>query len=259
MGGFCRASHIYISICLKAVQVDFKLQPLFSTFGSAPILHGSDRLLIGCIYRSPSNDIHPGTESLCDSFRSVVGYSSHLLICENFNYCNINWPDPSNLTTISAYSQSFLDMVQDLFLHQHVSEPTRYSIHATPHVLDLVFTNKENMLTNVHYLTCLGNSDHVSLYFNLICYAPYDIHCSHCYNLNRADFSGVKDWLDSFDWVTDFDSFDIVSMWNCFSDRFTEALNKFVSILKSRRHKSIFMNRNAFTLHRQKNHLWRKY
>ena len=51
-------------------------------------------------------------------------------------------------------------------------------------------------------------------------------------------FLGMRDWLSSFDWAADFDSTDVPSMWNCFADRFTEALNKFVPISKPRKYKT---------------------
>ena len=69
----------------------------------------------------------------------------------------------------------------------------------------------------------------------------------------------MRDWLSSFDWAADFDSTDVPSMWNCFADRFTEALNKFVPISKPCKYKNIFMTREAFNLRKKKNSLWKKY
>ena len=82
---------------------------------------------------------------------------------------------------------------------------------------------------------------------------------SYHYNFNRADFSGMRDWLSSFDWAADFDSTDVTSMWNCFANRFTEALHKFVPISKPRKYKSIFMTRDAYNLQKKKNRLWKRY
>ena len=49
-------------------------------------LCGSDSLLIGCIYRSPSSDTKHSTECLCEILHKVTTSDSHLLICGNFNY-----------------------------------------------------------------------------------------------------------------------------------------------------------------------------
>ena len=105
-------------------------------------LCGSDCLLIGGIYRSPSCNICNSTKSLCDLLQSVVGHSSHLLICGDFNYSDINWSDPLDPIPNTAHSQLFIDTFQDLFLYQHVVEPTRHSLSATPHTLDLYLLMK---------------------------------------------------------------------------------------------------------------------
>ena len=109
-------------------------------------------------------------------------------------------------------------------------------------------------MTNLYYLPGLGNSDHVCPRFNLVCYTQYYIQSSHHYNFNRSDFLGMRDRLimSSFDWAADFDSTEVPSMWNCFADRFTEALNKFVPISKPCKYKNIFMTREAFNLHKKR-------
>ena len=96
-------------------------------------------------------------------FNLLLGISSHLLICGDFNYSDINWSNPLDPIPNTAHSQLFIDTFQDLFLYQHVDAPTRHSLSATPHTLDLVFTNEENMVTNLYYLPGLGNSDHVCM------------------------------------------------------------------------------------------------
>ena len=61
-------------------------------------------------------------------------------------------------------------MVDDLFLFQHVTEPTRFRQDDTPSFLDLVFTNEQDMINNLLYSPPLGNSDHVCIEFDLTCY-----------------------------------------------------------------------------------------
>ena len=159
MRGIC----IYTSHHLKAVEVHFLTAAFEEHLWISIDLCGGDRLLIGGIYRSPSGNIHASTKSLCDLLQSVVGCSSHLLNCGDFNYSDINWSNSLDPIPNIAHSRLFVDTFQDLFLYQHVDEPTRYSLSATPHTLDLVFTNEENMVTNLYYLPGLGNSDHVAM------------------------------------------------------------------------------------------------
>jgi len=67
----------------------------------------------------------------------------------------------------------FIDTTQDLFLHQLISEPTRHRGNQTPNVLDLVFTNEEDMVSDVSYLPGLGCSDHIRIRFNLNCFSEH--------------------------------------------------------------------------------------
>ena len=78
-------------------------------------LRGSDSLLVGCI--------------------------SHLLICGDFNFKEVTWSELSGSTTHS-HVEPFLDSVDDLFLFQHVNEPTRIRQGESPSLIDLVFTNE---------------------------------------------------------------------------------------------------------------------
>ena len=48
-------------------------------------LRGSDSLLVGCIYRSPTGHLSFSVSSLCDLFTGLNNYT-HLLICGDFNF-----------------------------------------------------------------------------------------------------------------------------------------------------------------------------
>jgi len=94
-------------------------------------MQDSDTLLVGCIYRSPSSD---SISSLCDLLGQLGGYS-YLLICGDFNLKDITWLDYCGNTT-NHYIEPFLHMIDNLFLFQHVTEPTRYRSSDTPSLLD---------------------------------------------------------------------------------------------------------------------------
>lgn len=46
----------------------------------------------------------------------------------------------------------FLAGIQDLFVHQHIKRARRYLENQTPSLLDLIFTNEENMVDELYYL-----------------------------------------------------------------------------------------------------------
>ena len=72
-------------------------------------LMGHDLLLVGCIYRSLSSDILRSTIGPCKLLTEVDNHT-HLLICGDFNYPDIDWS--SNFCS-NHCSQLFLDTVQD--------------------------------------------------------------------------------------------------------------------------------------------------
>ncbi len=44
-----------------------------------------------------------------------------------------------------------MDAIRDSFLVQHVEEPTHFRANQNPNTLDLIFTNEENMITQVKH------------------------------------------------------------------------------------------------------------
>jgi len=56
------------------------------------------------------------------------------------------------LTSSNPSAQVFIDAVRDLFMLQHIVKPTRYRGEDTPNVLNLKFTDDENMVDNLSYL-----------------------------------------------------------------------------------------------------------
>ena len=96
---------IYLSQKLKAAaQIHYSNSDFQEHLWVKVPLKGHDTLLIGCIYRSPSVDTLSSTNSLCDLLVSLSNYT-HLLICGDFNYPNIDWP---RMSSGSQHSQLFL-------------------------------------------------------------------------------------------------------------------------------------------------------
>ena len=115
-----RGVGIYVSEKLSFSKVNFDSFNFVEHIWIQVTLRGHDSLLVDCIYRSPSSDIYQSTINLCNLMLSLQGYS-HVLICGNFNYPNINW---SSLSCSTSYSQMLLDAIHDSYLSQHVTEPT---------------------------------------------------------------------------------------------------------------------------------------
>ena len=107
-------------------------------------LKGADRLLCGCVYRSPTKDkpkTIETTQKVCEILKEASQRSnSHLLICGDFNYPDINWEN-EQITQTTPVISPFIEAVQSCFLHQHIFKPTRYRENQEPSLLNLVFNN----------------------------------------------------------------------------------------------------------------------
>ena len=80
------------------------------------------------------------------------------LILGDFNYRDIDW---ENNVGSSSDSEEFINVVNDNFLKQLVNQPTRDN-----NILDLILTNKENLVCDLEIGGRLGNSDHEEIRFN---------------------------------------------------------------------------------------------
>ena len=152
----------------------------------------NDSLTIGCIYRSSTGELGTSTESLCSLLGVVTESGSHLLICGDFSHANINWINNIGLANNSC-AQQVINKLNDLFLFQHVNEPTRYRQNQTP---DLVITNEEQMINEILYQPGLGLSDHV---FEYLCYVERSNRSVPKFNLYCADFIKLNSLISSVD------------------------------------------------------------
>ena len=130
----------------------------------------NDRLLFGCIYRSPnssiSNDVKINKALI---HANNIGFS-HVLIMGDFNHPSINWYDSTSPPDVDHPSTRFHEAVRDSFMSQHVTEPTHYRGNCTPSTLDLILANEEGMVENIKYMAPVGKSHHTALCFKFCCY-----------------------------------------------------------------------------------------
>ena len=85
-------------------------------------------------------------------------------------------------------------------MYQHVSEPTRFRIGEEPSLLDLVLTNEEGMIQNLEYQPGLGNSDHLSLIFDLGCKKQMTKDTKPQPNFFKTNFGSIRKKLRNFNW-----------------------------------------------------------
>jgi len=165
-------------------------------------LKGTDSLLVGNIYRSPSSP-HENNIALNELILKAVGLKdSHILIVGDFNYRELDWEFMQSRESIGQSSTLFMETIKDTFLIQHVTEYTRHRIGQASGRLDLLFSNEEEMITDLEYMSPIGASDHMCLCFNFMCYTelkPSDIPRPNFY---KGDYSAMRAFLSTADWET---------------------------------------------------------
>jgi len=117
----------------------------------------------------------------------------------DFNYPHINWDTWMTIGSHTSSDYKFVEAMKNCFLFQHVTQPTRYRYDQTPNVLDLIFTNEENMVTDLKVLAPLGKSDHGVLSFTLHCYIETDITEVSRRQYNKGDYDQLRCNLN-IDW-----------------------------------------------------------
>ena len=116
---------IYTMKELRAAEVEMESRLLESVWISIN-LDKNDKLMIGCIYRSPSLGIGCIKE-IKKNFSMSKSYGcSHICILGDFNYKEINWISSECTADFNHPANKFLDVVNDNFLTQHVHSPTRF-------------------------------------------------------------------------------------------------------------------------------------
>ena len=135
---------IFVSKKISTVQVHFDTPSFKDHVWVSIYLQGHDKLLIGSVYCSPSTNMDASISSLCSLLDCLQDFT-HLLICGDFTMREVNW---SNMQVYprNCYIEFFFEKIHDLFLFQHVIEPTHFRMGTTPSLLDLVFSSEPYMV-----------------------------------------------------------------------------------------------------------------
>ena len=251
---------IYVADYIQATEISFAGTFTVEQLWISIRLKGTDRLMAGCVYRSPSGNPDRSMDELAHLLYSVLAASpSHLLICGDFNVPQIDWGSSFCSASDSHFSHKFLNVVHNCLLFQHVTQPTRFREGETPHTLDLLFTNEEGMLTELDYHPAIGKSDHIVLRFKLACYTQKTGSSLERLNFHRANWNKLKGILAKVNWEC-LTTLDIESAYKFFHNTLCKAVADCIpSSRHSRGRKNIYTNSKALKLKKRKNHLWTKY
>ena len=173
----------------------------------------SDKLFVGVFYNPPSsncNTIH----QLQSSLAALPG-SLPVVLCGGFNQPNIDWSHFNPSPVVHSRENSLLcDPISDFNLQQMVMEPTRGA-----NILDLLFTNRPDILHEVKVVDGLPGSDHDAVYFSINLGRRRFLRQKRLvYNFKKANFDLFREMLSKVPWDCCFLSESINECWENFKD-----------------------------------------
>ncbi|KAK4806863.1 hypothetical protein QYF61_012584 [Mycteria americana] len=142
------------------------------------------------------------------------------LLVGDFNLPDVCW---KYNTAERKQSRRFLERVADNFLTQLVSEPTR---EGAP--LDLLFTNREGLVSDVMVGGCLGQSDHEMIEFLVRGEAARGVGKTATLDFRRADFSLFRRLVERVPWEAALMGKGVQEGWTFFKEEVLKAQERAV-------------------------------
>ena len=115
----------------------------------------------------------------------------NVLIIGDMNYPQIDWNLESCRTSPDHSAYKFLTATKDSYLIQHQKTATRYKPGQKASILDLVFTNRDDMINEISVESGLGKSDHSCLLINFT-YESGTVNKSIHRNFKRTNIEILK-------------------------------------------------------------------
>ena len=221
------------------------------------------KLLIGVCYRSPQSSKENNAKllSVMDKAVNQSGYD-RILIMGDFNFRDIDYSTYSVNAGDSSDAYKFFNKTQDLYLIQHVTETTRKRSGAQETVLDYIFTNEDNLVDNLQYLTPLGKSDHVCLVWDYVVSVTENTSKQRKFNYWKGNYVLINEELKSYDWNQILMEHTTDDAWTKFKDILHKAIEKHVpeiTVKKSKATSHQWMTKATRRSITRRNTAWRKY
>jgi hypothetical protein len=207
------------------------------------VFSNNRRTTLGVFYRPPDSN----TEPLIDLRTNLDKLStSDLVLLGDFNLPDFSWLNNTALSNSENYS-ILMDIIQDNFLTQLVTEPTREH-----NILDLVLSTSSDSMKNLS----VGEkfSDHNMITF-LLTGQPYVQLKSkkYVYCYKKADWLQLKLTLSQIPWNLAFLEKSIDENWNSWKDLFFAAVDECIPKTKGKKRQNApWINKELISLCRKK-------
>ncbi len=189
---------LYVHSSLQAEEVHFNTEFEETLFIKLKI-NNSENMLVGLVYRSPSDNMEEKNKQLRDLLSEAASDTySQCVIMGDFNYPSIDW-DMLNTGRTDSVEGMFLNCLDDNFLFQVVNKPTRWRGSDKPSLLDLVITKDEAAIDNIEFQSPIGKSDHRVIAFDYTCQAALRSIDKKQRNYRKGNYTKIREDLNSTD------------------------------------------------------------
>ena len=259
-----RGTGLFIHNSLNSKESEFVFNKGHVEFVWAEVkLTETEILLVGIVYKSQKEKENDILHDLFMSVSKLKNYT-HLLIMGDFNYPDIDW---ENWSSNDITSQKFIETVQDAYLFQHITKPTRHREGQSSNCLDLIFTNEEEMIQHIEITDPLGISDHCILLFDLLTHVYTERNSLELkrFIYDKADFYGMAQELSKVDWKKEMIGLSVDEMMLFIENKLNLSMEKYIpscsqhypSITKNK--PPLWMNKNTMALIKKKHNAYKRW
>ena len=219
---------IYVSDELYCNQLH--VESVYNDFVVLQLQYGdNEKLVVGNFYRSPNSSLESDKElyslinTMCNNF------NCNKIFVGDFNLSHIDWATVPSVTNSCTVCSKFVDIMQKNFLIQHVQSATRARGTDTPHLLDLVITDTQDIIEDIDITSPLGKSDHAVIKIKCNLDSPAMDNYTNKLNYRKGDYDKLRQDLD-VDWVNMFDNYnrDVDSMCDCLKSTLHLNIQKYI-------------------------------
>lgn len=158
----------------------------------------NEKILLGCIYRSPNSTETNKQELIKLMKMNIIQKFEYVCIMGDFNFPTINW----DLSLFSSKDSDFVEALNDAFLVQLVTNPTRRREGQRPTLDDLILVNNEELVSSIEYHSPIGKSDHDTLIFEMLIKKSTTKNQTFKskFLLAQGDYVALRESLANVDW-----------------------------------------------------------
>jgi len=143
----------------------------------------------------------------------------------DFNYGEINWNNGTSPNALTNPATAFVETLRDLYLHQHITEPTHYRADQRPDTLHLVITNEEGMVDNLALNKPVGKPHNLCITFDFMCYTEMPAKKTPKFQYLKGDYVAMKQEAQSVSWNPE-GKLSIKEKWHHFMNNIKHLMDK---------------------------------